>query len=1019
MFPFKNGLGIYGPTSVVKRRRSRKKEPAPLDPETEKQERELRLKIQQSLHTQQKSRKEIEEDETQQWSSSASNFTCSDGTMGHPADVVGGTTERIHNNNNSNFASVLCGGVCMEVNSGMSYLYMGGMGTQQRSQQTQYQIGATNNQLHGFNHSQGTSIADSGGSEEAGGILNMARKIHQIELQFALQGGKLDHEALMKQEIEIQKLQAQITKQEVESQKIQAQLQQTFLRTGLQESHCSLEVLPSLAESPGFEGIPIHRNGTRGPNSHGETTLASKYTTHGPTSMNNADETVIGEKMPYIQHVSKGSSQYDLPGAEQFRQQRDSYHHASPEFTAAQSSLGNYSSHQLSQQLQQQTIRRQAEYLPFELRNHQARQHQQQQQLHLLHPYLDDMQQPGSHRPHNIQEKNGQPFNLQKHHTHQQEQQLYLLEQIYQKYGALQQRSDPPHNTRDYNGQDIQQYVTDKQQQVEQKSIPVPQESLLDESGKSLLSSMSESWLKGSTDSGYAFNSVNDSCDSFAQSMVGMMDTPEMTNPSKGDVMSSGRVAEAAEGRMNDSGNNRSKSARTDECGSGYDGADSARQKNKTNDNEAHGYGNTTSPFTRNEHDSSKDYKGSAFSNHASVMSNYTNSMQSIDSIMLEDMMKRSCKTDDNEAHGYGNTTSPFTRNEHDSSKDYKGSAFSNHASVMSNYTNSMQSIDSIMLEDMMKRSCKTDGNATAPFTTSVLSNYTNSIDSTMLEDMMKRSCKTFDTGVAGSDMSDTNVLEDYKHIFDSVDSGSSCGNKLTNDSASTSRDNVSTSGRSRRAFKRFIKPDISQWTKNNPFDDTEEGENDVQTSSSNNRSKSARMDISSSDDDVAQSIGLSKKTNDNDAHGDNSTTTPFKRSSLMSFTESIVALHPIEENDASECDSYKDLKGDVLPNHIDSLLSVDVEDSMKQSGRRTDSLVSNVSLVTDYENRAVGAVAPLNRDSTSISSRSRCSKTSNRSIMSDMSQWAKENPFGDSDCVIQETLARQNDLGESGLTLL
>ena len=956
MFPFKNGLGIYGPTSVVKRRRSRKKEPAPLDPETEKQERELRLKIQQSLHTQQKSRKEIEEDEAQQWSSNASNFTCSDGTMGHPADVVGGTTERIHNNNNSNFASVLCGGVCMEVNSRMSHLYMGGMGTQQQSQQTQYQFGATNNQLHGFNHSQGTSIADSGGSEEAGGILNMARKIHQIELQFALQGGKLDHEALMKQEIEIQKLQAQITKQEVESQKIQAQLQQTFLRTGLQESHCSLEVLPSLAESPGFEGIPIHRNGTRGPNSHGETTLASKYTTHGLTSMNNADETVIGEKMPYIQHVSEGSSQYALPGAEQFRQQRDSYHHASPEFTAAQSSLGNYSSHQLSQQLQQQTIRRQAEYLPFELRNHQARQHQQQQQLHLLHPYLDDMQQPGSHRPHNIHEKNGQPFNLQKQHTHQQEQQLYLLEQIYQKYGALQQRSDPPHNTREYNGQDIQQYVTDKQQQVEQKSIPVPQESLLDESGKSLLSSMSESWLKGSTDSGYAFNSVNDSCDSFARSMVGMMDTPEMTNPSKGDVMSSGRVAEAAEGRMNDSGNNRSKSARTDECGSGYDGADSARQKNKTNDNEA---------------------------------------------------------------HGYGNTTSPFTINEHDSSKDYKGSAFSNHTSVMSNYTNSMQSIDSIMLEDMMKRSCKTDGNATAPFTTSVLSNYTNSIDSTMLEDMMKRSCKTFDTGVAGSDMSDTNVLEDYKHIFDSVDSGSSCGNKLTNDSASTSRDKVSTTGRSRRAFKRFTKSDISQWTNNNPFDDTEEGENDVQKSSSNNRSKSARMDISSSDDDVAQSIGLSKKTNDNDAHGDNSTTTPFKRSSLMSFTESIVALHSIEENDASECDSYKDLKGDVLPNHIDSLLSVDVEDSMKQSGRRTDSLVSNVSLVTDYENRAVGAVAPLNRDSTSISSRSRCSKTSKRSIMSDMSQWAKENPFGDSDCVIQETLARQNDLGESGLTLL
>ncbi len=348
--------------------------------------------------------------------------------------------------------------------------------------------------------------------------------------------------------------------------------------------------------------------------------------------------------------------------------------------------------------------------------------------------------------------------------------------------------------------------------------------------------------------------------------------------------------------------------------------------------------------------------------------------------------MKRSCKTDDN-------ATAPFTRNspsspsetnvmsEYDSSKDYKGSAFSNH--------------------------------------TSVLSNYTNSIDSTMLEDMMKRSCKTFDTGVAGSDMSDTNVLEDYKHIFDSGSSGSSCGNKLTNDSASTSRDNVSTSGRSRRAFKRFTMSDISQWTNNNPFDDTEEGENDVQNPSSNDRSKSACMDISSSDDDVAQSIGLSKKTNGNDAHSECSTTTPFKRSSLMSFTESIGALHPIEENDASEYDSYKDLKGSVSPNHIDSLLSVDAEDSMKQSGQRTDTLVSNVSFVTDYENRAVGAVAPHTRDSTSISSRSRRSKTSKRSIMTDMSQWAKENPFGDSDYVIQETPAKQNDLDESGLTLL
>ncbi len=514
--------------------------------------------------------------------------------------------------------------------------------------------------------------------------------------------------------------------------------------------------------------------------------------------------------------------------------------------------------------------------------------------------------------------------------------------------------------------------------------------------------------------------------------------------------MSSGRAVVAAEGRMNDLGNDRN-SARTDQFGSGYDCAHSVRQKNKTDDNEAHDDVNTTTPFTRNEYDSSKDYKGNAFSNHTSVLSNYSNSMQSIDSIMLEDMMKRSCKTD-------GNATAPFTKNslsspsetnamsDDDSIKDYKGNA-SNHTSALSNYSNSMQSIDSIMLEDMMKRSCKTDGNATAPFTknslsspsetnamsdddsikdykgsafsnhTSALSNYTDSIDSIMLEDMMKRSCKTFDTGVAGSDMSVSNISEDYKHVFDSVDSGSSCDNKLIGDSPSTSRDNVSTSGRSLRAFKRFTMSDISQWTNNNPFDDTEKGENDVQNSSSNDRSKSARVDMSSSDDDGAQSIVLSKKTNDNDDHGDSSTTTPFKRSSLNSVTNSIVALHPIEENDASECDSSKDLKGSV-PNH-DSLLSVDAEDLMKQSGRGTDALVSNVSFVTDYENRSVGAVAPPTRDSTSIPIRSRSSKTSKRSIMSEMSQWAKENPFGDSDGVIPETAEGQNDLDESGLTLL
>jgi hypothetical protein len=67
--------------------------------------------------------------------------------------------------------------------------------------------------------------------------------------------------------------------------------------------------------------MPIHRNGTQGPNEYADTTLASKCTKHGliyesEMFLNNAYETMIGEKMPYTQLVSKCLSQYALPGAD-------------------------------------------------------------------------------------------------------------------------------------------------------------------------------------------------------------------------------------------------------------------------------------------------------------------------------------------------------------------------------------------------------------------------------------------------------------------------------------------------------------------------------------------------------------------------------------------------------------------------------------------------------------------------------------------------------------------------------
>ncbi|KAL3810343.1 hypothetical protein ACHAXA_003072 [Cyclostephanos tholiformis] len=858
MFPFNNGSGMLESLPVVKKRRSRKKASVPLDPETERQERELRLKIQQSLVTQHKSRKEIEEDEAQE----------SDDTIEYPSNLVGGATEQMHHNDNSNFASMFSGKMCIGVNSGMPYPHMGGGRMQQQMQQRQFQYEAPNNQLYGNNYSLCVPISDSGRSEEVGGNLNIAQKMNQIELQFALQRIQLDNELKMREEIEIKRLHTRM-RQELEIQKFQAR----------------------------FQSRPF--SAQQGPQ----------------IFLSNPDEAVIGEKMPFVQHESKGSSQYALPCADQFQQQQDSYQHEYPDFTVAKSRL-NWLHQQLQQQTQE-TIRPQADNVPFELRNHQTHQ-QQQQQSHLLHPHPYNEKQTDGDRPHNTHENNGQLVNfydqqlndqqLDDHQTSQLQQQQQLYQQHYLNE-TLQQLSASPDTIQENNGQDIRRHATDNQQQIEQKSIHISQKATLHESGRSFSSSLSESWLNGSIDNNYAFNSVvnfPNSCMSFEGSTVDVMDD-KPPNPGN----------DAVERRVNDS---RNMSNRNDSSSSGYAGAQS--ENNKANGIKTNDGGNATTTF----------------------MTNFL--------------------------------PSPFERNvvpEYDSFNDIKGS-------VSSSINDSMLSIDSVMLEDMMKRSFR-----------------------------------TFDDGGTGMETNVSNNSDGYKHVFDS---SSSFGNKLI--------------GRSfGRASKRSTKSKTSQWTNSNPFEDTEESGNDV-----HDRNKSARTDKSSSGDDGAQVV-IQNKNYGNDAQGDSSATTPFKMNSHTSPTESIVALHPIQENDMSECDSLRESKRSASSTHIESLLSVDsrmMEEIMKRSSQNPDAGASlsdvnfmNASFVTDYKKSVEGAIASLTDDSPisshndfSSSGRSRSSKASKQSIMSEISQWTRENPFDDSFDVLKEM--EENDMHNSsdrGLTLL
>eukprot|EP00584_Thalassiosira_punctigera_P003258 CAMPEP_0172546384 /NCGR_PEP_ID=MMETSP1067-20121228/16160_1 /TAXON_ID=265564 ORGANISM="Thalassiosira punctigera, Strain Tpunct2005C2" /NCGR_SAMPLE_ID=MMETSP1067 /ASSEMBLY_ACC=CAM_ASM_000444 /LENGTH=822 /DNA_ID=CAMNT_0013333309 /DNA_START=109 /DNA_END=2577 /DNA_ORIENTATION=+ len=168
----------------VKKRRSRKKKPAVVDPEAERQERELRMKIKQSLHTQQVLRTEVEEDEAQR---TVANIASANMRRG----VVSGRGQASNQMN-----SMMMGG-----------MGMGGFGNMQpqmeetRMQQQQQYRFTTQNQQYGYHENQEGSGRQT--------IPNMQQQMQQMKQQLEMQKQQLEHQLKMKHQMEIQQIQLQ------------------------------------------------------------------------------------------------------------------------------------------------------------------------------------------------------------------------------------------------------------------------------------------------------------------------------------------------------------------------------------------------------------------------------------------------------------------------------------------------------------------------------------------------------------------------------------------------------------------------------------------------------------------------------------------------------------------------------------------------------------------------------------------------------------------------------------------
>lgn len=412
------------PTPVVKKkRRSRKTISVPLSPEAERQERELRAKIQQSLYTQQESRKKIEVvDETFGAVSHGNNSTTHyvnhrdgeaaateqmmmmlSGEMGIQTNNRGkniGELEMQQNQANDLFnqMTTISSDEDVQTNRGMN---IGGLEMQQEYQQVQA------NDL--FNRMNTIS------SKEANEIYDIGQQMQQMKRQFELQSYELEQRLKEEKEMKTQQMINQVELQNYELEKTLKQEKEMQVQQFQQQQRVAL--------------------------------FQSQFNVLSETS-------AIGDINTFFQHAA---------GTDQARDYRN-------------------------QQQQQSSPRQLAKFL---------RQQQHRQQLLTLHPYLYNGQLPFSVSQRGFMATNSN--------------------NVWHSDGPNTVEDGVARQAMDYVGQHLpilhpcQQCDTSlSMQQVQQTEVPVMHKSAGDSTIRTFSSSITESWMKGSMGSDYAFNSVGE-----------------------------------------------------------------------------------------------------------------------------------------------------------------------------------------------------------------------------------------------------------------------------------------------------------------------------------------------------------------------------------------------------------------------------------------------------------------------------------------------------------------------------
>jgi len=261
-----------------------------------------------------------------------------------------------------------------------------------------------------------------------------------------------------------------------------------------------------------------------------------------------------------------------------------------------------------------------------------------------------------------------------------------------------------------------------------------------------------------------------------------------------------------------------------------------------------------------------------------------------------------------------------------------------------------------------------------------------------------------FDNSMSLSAMFSERELKNYDEPSQSEDEVSKA---ITSINSSGNNDN--TSGRRKRSntdTKFSAMAEISKWTKEVcPFEAV------VQSDVKNETEDGSRSDTRSG------TTLLSSES-----------TQPIWQTNKI---ETNILLLPIHENDVSESDSNKEIDDSALSNNFDGNLSMDskmLEDLLKKSGQSQDMLISNFSLFNSTgEGEASSPSIQMvgSRKSSSRSSKSSKSSTRSSSIMSEITQWSKDNPFeaSENDNGSNEVDLKENkekyDISCSGLSLL